>query len=516
MKLSLGGGAAATGKPAGKLSISANESKAQGKLPSKVAAKPVANGKRTAFMNDDDDDDDDNEHETADEPIASTSKSSLKAASSKRSDPTRPSASKNPSRLLKRLHDSAVAEDPSIFAYDEVYDSMKAGAAAAEAARKAEKEAEGDKPKYVNQLLAAAELRKKDRIRAEDKLIEREREKEGDEFRDKEAFVTSAYKEQQAELRKAEEEERLKEGEPKLICNLCPIDSFHRPVSRTLRWLLLRVSPNHFKTSLWLLCTSLPDVEQQAKRPGGMAEYYKRELAKSEAVHAAAVAAAASQAPDAVGTSSLPAGLSLSKDAAELAARGPKSEAQIAAEAGQALGRHIAVNDEGQIIDKRELLTGGLNIKPRKKLGPALPPGVAGSGSGDASDQPELKGFALSIAERRQLNAAEELSQKERERRVREDEHSLGLHGLTVAERQRISRERQSKELERQMVEAQEKKRKAEEEKESEVVSKIARRNNDESKVEELKRKALERRLLRQKQQQEGGKAAESAALAHF
>lgn len=35
---------------------------------------------------------------------------------------------------------------------------------------------------------------------------------EGDEFKDKDAFVTQAYKDQMAEVRKAEEEERLRNG----------------------------------------------------------------------------------------------------------------------------------------------------------------------------------------------------------------------------------------------------------------------------------------------------------------
>ena len=39
-----------------------------------------------------------------------------------------------------------------------------------------------------------------------------EREKEGGEFDDKEKFVTSAYKAQMEEVRRAEEEERAKEG----------------------------------------------------------------------------------------------------------------------------------------------------------------------------------------------------------------------------------------------------------------------------------------------------------------
>lgn len=49
-------------------------------------------------------------------------------------------------------------------------------------------------------------------MRAEEKMIQRERELEGDEYKDKEAFVTQAYKDQMAELRRAEEEERNREG----------------------------------------------------------------------------------------------------------------------------------------------------------------------------------------------------------------------------------------------------------------------------------------------------------------
>jgi coiled-coil domain-containing protein 55 len=129
---------------------------------------------------------------------------------------TTPSASNN-SRILAKMHAEAQAIDPSVFSYDEVYDSMKHAQKAALDARKAEKEAEGDAPKYVSGLLKAAELRKKDRIRAEDKLIERERQKEGDEFEDKDAFVTQAYKDQQVELRKLEEDEQKKEGESALF-----------------------------------------------------------------------------------------------------------------------------------------------------------------------------------------------------------------------------------------------------------------------------------------------------------
>lgn len=58
----------------------------------------------------------------------------------------------------------------------------------------------------------SAATRKLDYVRAEEKLIQREREAEGDEFSDKEKFVTQAYKDQMAEVRRAEEEEKKREG----------------------------------------------------------------------------------------------------------------------------------------------------------------------------------------------------------------------------------------------------------------------------------------------------------------
>ena len=227
-----------------------------------------------------------------------------------------------------------------------------------------------------------------------------------------------------------------------------------------------------------------------------MSEYYKRELAQSEAIHEAAMKAASSAAstcnPDATTSTTLP-NKEMTEDEkvkAEMTAHGPKSEAAIAAEASKALGRNVTINEEGQIVDKRELLTGGLNIKPKKIYGAASDPNESKKG-----------GFALSIAERK--SALEEIKAKENERKQREDEASIGMTGLTMAERQKISRERQSRELERQMLLAQERKRKAEEEKESELEKKIKVRKNDETKIEEMKRKALERRMQKKKEEED-------------
>jgi coiled-coil domain-containing protein 55 len=54
---------------------------------------------------------------------------------------------------------------------------------------------------------------------AEEKMIQKERQMEGDEFADKEKFVTQAYKDQLAENRKAEEAEKLREGSSLISCN---------------------------------------------------------------------------------------------------------------------------------------------------------------------------------------------------------------------------------------------------------------------------------------------------------
>lgn len=121
---------------------------------------------------------------------------------------------KPPSTLLsrseRRAQEAALAIDQSVFDYDGVYDGMKAAEAALEAARK-EANAE-KKPKYIESFLAAAQTRKLDRLRAEEKMLEREREKEGDEFADKDKFVTEAYRKQMEEVRLAEEEEKRREG----------------------------------------------------------------------------------------------------------------------------------------------------------------------------------------------------------------------------------------------------------------------------------------------------------------
>ena len=92
--------------------------------------------------------------------------------------------------------------DASIFDYDGVYDTIKDAERQVKQAKLAQDAVK--KPKYIDGILESAEQRKRDRLRAEARTIQKQRQAEGDEFADKESFVTNAYKEQQAELAKAE------------------------------------------------------------------------------------------------------------------------------------------------------------------------------------------------------------------------------------------------------------------------------------------------------------------------
>ncbi|KAK4702960.1 coiled-coil domain-containing protein 55, partial [Phenoliferia sp. Uapishka_3] len=325
------------------------------------------------------------------------------------------------SKAQKAKQASELALDSSVYEYDEVYDNMKAGSRQAELDKK--KDAGERKPKYIARLIETAEVRKRDRVRAEDKMVQREREMEGEEFQDKDAFVTPAYLAQQEELRRIEEEEAKKEAAAK------------------------------------------------SKKPGGgISNFLQSYLDTTAKEHDAAVAASLAKAP--AGPPSF-----------TVEAPPSKTEAQLAAEVSKATGRHIEVNDDGIIIDKRQLLSGGLNIVAKPK-----PAGASGGA-----------GFSAPIAAR---IAAEKAATTA--------DGGFVMPGLSAAERGKQSRERHSREVERQMVELDAKrKREAEEQLEQKVV-KVAKRN-DESKVEELKRKAEERRL---KKAEDAKAAAAAEALA--
>src|SRR6266699_3027437 len=153
-----------------------------------------------------------------------------------------------------------------------------------------------------------AEVRERDRKIAEEKKMQREREAEVDEFAGKEKFVTEAYKKQQVENKRLEEEERRREGE-----------------------------------------------EAKKNKLGGMTGFYKQLLDRGEQRHAEIMKAAEElQKNGPVGKDE---GVEAEKD---------KTDTDIAKEIN-ARGGSIAINEEGQVVDKRQLLKGGLNVGAKKK-----------------------------------------------------------------------------------------------------------------------------------------------------
>ncbi|GJN91156.1 hypothetical protein Rhopal_004174-T1 [Rhodotorula paludigena] len=322
------------------------------------------------------------------------------------------------SRAQKAKQQEELALDSSVYEYDEVWDNMKAAEKAAQSERK--KESGERKPKYISRLMETAEIRKQDRLRAEDKMIQREREREGDEFADKDAFVTEAYKKQQEELRVAEEEEKKRE-------------------------------------------------EAQKNKNGGLTSFMKSYLDSTEAAHAAAVAGSSAKVP--LGP------------ARPTEAERAKTDAELAAEHEAKTGRRVEVNEDGEIVDRRQLMSGGLNIVAKPK------PGAASSG------------FAVPIAARAPP-AKEDRSAAE----------SLLHPGVSHAERVRQSRERQSRMIEQQMVELEERRKREAEEALEHKVQKVAKRN-DEDRVAALKRAAEERRKKRAKEAKAAGSSEHPSGL---
>ncbi|XP_047505546.1 nuclear speckle splicing regulatory protein 1 [Pieris napi] len=109
-------------------------------------------------------------------------------------------------RQSKIVQEKAILEDPTVYQYDEIYDSM-----VIQKENKVIKSKENKNPKYIENLLKTANKRKIENERRIERQIQKEREQEGEEFADKEVFVTSAYKKKLEELRLEEEKEKRDE-----------------------------------------------------------------------------------------------------------------------------------------------------------------------------------------------------------------------------------------------------------------------------------------------------------------
>ncbi|KAG0030635.1 hypothetical protein BGZ82_007343 [Podila clonocystis] len=380
-----------------------------------VSSRPL--GGRNAFGNhssDEDnlDSDEDDKPTSKSRPSPFNSSSSSASATAAVNKTLRPyAASTLQSNAVLEQQSAALAQDASVFDYDGVYDQLKAGDRAKELARK--QDSADRKPKYVNALLQAAETRKRDRQIAEERKIEREREQEGEEFKDKEMFITPAYKAQKEAMRKAEEEDRKRE-------------------------------------------------EMLAKDKDGslMQGFYKNLLDQRTQLRTGSEGDAGSKKISAA-----------ELEALEQEKRNKEKEEREIAEQARERGLKVSVNDEGQVVDKRELLKGGLNIVKKPPTGSTSSPS-AKSGRDHRS------------------------SNYDRDRIYREykDSKSSSRYGNDRYEdRGSDQRSRTTEMIERQLL-AQEEKRKEEEKQREDSIRESLKRKNEDNQVMDAKARYLARK----------------------
>ncbi|KAH8337091.1 hypothetical protein KR074_008431 [Drosophila pseudoananassae] len=107
-------------------------------------------------------------------------------------------------RVARKLHEKALEEDPTIFQYDELYDEMDKG----REEEKQTKSKEPRKPKYINKLMEHAERRKLEKELRIERQVQKDRDAEGEKFKDKDTYVTAAYRKKLESIRQLQEQEQ--------------------------------------------------------------------------------------------------------------------------------------------------------------------------------------------------------------------------------------------------------------------------------------------------------------------
>jgi len=312
-------------------------------------------------------------------------------------------------RDARAIATKAESVDPTIYDYDAFHSAHSLVHQQKKAAEK--QDAVERKPKYIQNLLDAASRRKQDQLVAREKLLQKERENEGDEFADKDKFVTGAYKAQQEETRKLEEEEKRKADE---------------------------------------------EEQRRRKNGGGMQGFYRNIMGAEDKRHQEAMEAAAKLERGEVPVS----------DAADEDGK-VKTDAELAAEM-QKKGVNVHINDEGQVVDKRELLSAGLNIAPA----------VNKKGAGLSADH---------------LKASNQ--------KGRENAFAAGRYDKND---QKAMRERQTRMLEAQLEESNKRKREEEEEERKKLEESVKSRKT-ESDVMSAKERYLARKKAQEEAKKKGG-----------
>eukprot|EP00842_Homolaphlyctis_polyrhiza_P005219 jgi/Hompol1/5699/HPOL_001947-RA len=287
-------------------------------------------------------------------------------------------------RAAEEAAQAALAVDPTVFDYDAAFDELKhidlqkrlqRDGGNTDSARK--------QARYVDKLLAAAEKRKIDLERAEERRIQRERELEGEQFGDKEMFVTDAYLRRKEELRLLEEEEKRRE-----------------------------------------------EAEVQGR---DMTAFYRNMLDRQEIEASAAISLSTKPKAD---------------DSQEARQLHKMLEEQEALEKEEAARRkeamqsgRIAINDSEEIVDKRQLLAGGLNV-------------TAKGLRQQQREREELEREAMRLREKRRRDEAEaeaaQLAEEQRQRAQRAREQaSRNAEQLRIQHEQKLANDAKQAELER-------------------------------------------------------------------
>ncbi|KAF4318870.1 hypothetical protein JM18_006432 [Phytophthora kernoviae] len=101
----------------------------------------------------------------------------------------------------------ALADDPSVFDYDAVYDDMKSARESETTKKAAKREAEKKKPKYISTLLQKAKIREVENERIRERRLLNERAADDAQFGDKEKLVSASYKRKLQEMQRWDAED---------------------------------------------------------------------------------------------------------------------------------------------------------------------------------------------------------------------------------------------------------------------------------------------------------------------
>ncbi|KAJ3829020.1 coiled-coil domain-containing protein 55-domain containing protein, partial [Lentinula raphanica] len=329
------------------------------------------------------------------------------------------------SKKLKKQMEEEKKVDATVYEYDEVWDKMQMAKLQQKEAKEADPQRK--KPKYIHDLLSSAATRRLDHLRAEEKMMQRERELEGDQFADKESFVTQAYKDQMEEVRKAEEEEKRRDG----------------------------VYVSHYIHSF---INYSSELKKKQGKGTGLAQFYHKLLEDSEQIHEATVAA--TQKPTIGPQGPLP-NMTITKPP-DLTPLSDLELARIAREEGKV----VELNDDNQIVDKRDLLSGGLNLSGTNTRNLKM---QSSTQSDTNSDEVQVHRAVGTAASRREIN------------------------------------ERRNREIERQMEEEHERIEKEREREEHDKTQRLIAKRNTEEDVESARARYLERKRRKLEEAQGAG-----------